>query len=198
MRRTVLGLLAGGAVLLAGCTTAVPGTGVAAPPPATAPAPGAPAPPEAAPPAGEPPEGGPRSALAADVVADECLLDALEFSALLGEPVLPPEQQRVERDGEVRSACYVGAAGDGTPLAMVNVYAPREGTPAEFVRAAPPEGRRDLGGVGEAAVLVDTPPGQVLQLAGPRHVVTVAVLDGAPADDAWRTAAGAALAALPA
>lgn len=193
MRRTVLGLLAGGAVLLAGCTTAVPGTGVAAAPPITTPAPRAPAPPE-----GGPPEGGPRSALAADVVADECLLDALEFSALLGEPVLPPEQQRVEReDGGVRSACYVGAAGDGTPLAMVNVYAPREGTPADFVRAAPPEGRRDLGGVGEAAVLVDTPPGQVLQLAGPRHVVTVAVLDGAPADDAWRTAAGAALAALP-
>jgi hypothetical protein len=196
MRRTVLGLLAGGAVLLAGCTTAVPGTGVAAAPATTAPAP---APPAGAPPEGGPPAGGPRSALAADVVADECLLDALAFSALLGEPVLPPEQQRVEReDGEVRSACYVGAAGDGTPLAMVNVYAPREGTPADFVRAAPPEGRRDLDGVGEAAVLVDTPPGQVLQLAGPRHVVTVAVLDGAPADDAWRTAAGAALAALPA
>jgi hypothetical protein len=191
MRRTGLALLAGGALLLAGCTTVVPGTGVAA-------APGPPDPPPATGPAAPPAEG-PRSALAADVVADECLLDALAFTALLGEPVLPPEQQQVEReDGEVRSACYVGSAGDGTPLAMVNVYAPREGTPADFVRAAPAEGRRDLAGAGEAAVLVDTTPGLVLQLAGPRHVVTIAVLDGAPSDDAWRTAAAEALAALPA
>jgi hypothetical protein len=187
MRRTTLGMLAGGAVLLAGCTTAVPGTGVAAPPTPAVDTGVAPAP------ATEP-----RNALRADVVADECLLDAVAFTALLGEPVLPPEQQQVERaDGEVRSACYAASADDGTPLAMVNVYEPREGTPADFVRGAPPEGRRDLDGVGEAAVLVDTAPGLVLQLAGARHVVTVAVLDRAPGDDAWRAAATEALAALP-
>jgi hypothetical protein len=192
-RHRGVGLLAA-AVLLTGCTAVVPGTGSAAP---------APLPTSTAPPASAPePTPGPvttRSALAADVLADECLLDALGFSALLGRPVLPPEQGEVERaDGSSSSSCVAESArGFPDPLAAINVYEPRSGTPAEFVRAAPPEGRRELTGVGEAAVLVDTAPGITLQLAAARHVVTIAVLDGAPPDDAWRAAATAALAALP-
>jgi hypothetical protein len=185
----VAGLLVAG-LLAAGCTSVVAGSGSPTAGPATStPSPTTdlltPAP--------------TRSALAADVLADECLLDALGFSALLGRPVLPPEQGEVERaDGSSSSSCVAESArGFPEPLAAVNVYEPRAGTPAEFVRAGPPEGRRELTGVGEAAVLVDTAPGVTLQLAAPRYVVTITVLDGAPPDDAWRAAAIAALAALP-
>ncbi len=187
----VAGLLA--PLVLCACTSVVPGAGraVAPPGPAAAASPSG----SAVPTTGPPPE---RAALAADVLPDECLLDALAFSALLGEAVLPPEQGEVERpDGTSRSSCYANSAGDfPTPLAAINVYEPREGTPAEFVLAAPPQGRRDLPGVGEAAVLIDTAPGVTLQLAGTRYVVTIAVLDGVPSDAAWTTAATAALAAL--
>jgi hypothetical protein len=179
MRSARAGLLL--AVLLAaGCSTAVPGTG-------------RPAEPVAASPVAE------QSALVADVLPDECLLDALQFSALLGEAVLPPEQGALERpDGTRRSSCVASSAGRfPTPLAAINVYEPRAGTPAAFVAAAPAQGRRDLPGVGEGAVLVETAPGTTLQLAGPRHVVTIAVLDGAPSDAAWTAAATAVLAALP-
>jgi hypothetical protein len=178
-------------LLAAGCTTVVPGSGRAAGPVAVT---GAPVAPETT--AAPPP---PQSALAADVVADECLLDALGFSALLGEPVLPPEQGRVVRgDGSSTSSCFANSArGAPEPLAAINVYEPRTGTPAEFVRAAAPEGRRELTGVGEAAALVDTAPGETLQLAAARFVVTIAVLGGTPSDDAWRAAATAVLARLP-
>lgn len=197
--RIVLGLVVLGAA--AGCATVVPGSGHPATPVPPAPTsttspgtqnPGTPAPDPATP-------GPPRSGLAADVLDDECLLDAIEFSALLGRPVLPPEQGDVPRpDGASSSACFVdSAAGSPEPLAAVNVYTPRSGTPAEFVRGGPPQGRRELSGVGEAAVLVDTAPGSTLQLAAPRHVVTITVLDGTPSDGAWRAAAAAALAALP-
>lgn len=180
------------AVPVAGCTTQIPGTGTPADPVAVAetstsasPAPSGPAP--------------ARSGLAADVVDDECLLDSLQFSDLLGEPVLPPEQTEVPRaDGSSSTSCYADSArGFADPLASINVYEPRSGSPADFVRAAPPQGRRDLTGAGQAAVLIDTTPGVTLQVASPRYVVTIAVLDGAPSDDAWRAAAAAALAALP-
>jgi hypothetical protein len=172
-------------LLVAACSTAVPGVGRPAEPAMPAPA-AATAAPE-------------RSPLAADVLPDECLLDAVQLSALLGEAVLPPEQgELVRTDGTRGSSCVADAAGGfPTPLAAINVYAPRTGTPAEFVLAAPPWGRRDLPGVGEAAVLIDTAPGVTMQLAGPRHVVTIAVLDGTPTETAWTTAAAQALAALP-
>lgn len=179
------------ALLVAGCTTTVPGAGRAAGPVALT---GSPVAPESttAPPTGS------QSALAADVLPEECLLDALGFSALLGVPVLPPEQAEVVRgDGSSTSSCFANSArGAPDPLAAINVYEPREGTPADFVRAAAPQGRRELGGVGEAAALVDTAPGVTLQLAAARYVVTIAVLNGAPSDDAWRAAATAALDAL--
>lgn len=141
----------------------------------------------------------PRPAVAADVLADECLLDALAFSALLDEPVLPPRQMQVTRaDGSRPTSCVaVSTAQPPEPLASINVYGTRTGTPADFVRSAPPQGRRTLDGAGEAAALVDTAPGVTLQLAGARYVVTIAVIDGTPGDDTWRAAAAAALAALP-
>lgn len=179
-------------LLAAGCTTVVPGAGQAAGPVAVA---GPPVPPGTTP----APPTQPQSALAADVLPDECLLDALGFSALLGEPVLPPEQTEVVRgDGSSTTGCFANSArGAPEPLGAVNVYQPRSGTPAEFLRAAAPAGRRELTGVGEAAALVDTAPGQTLQLAAARYLVTIAVLDGTRSDDAWRAAAAAVLAALP-
>ncbi|MDN5929723.1 MAG: hypothetical protein L0I24_01415 [Pseudonocardia sp.] len=178
-------------LLAAGCTSAVPGTGRANGPVAVT---GSPAAPESttAPPPGS------QSALAADVLPDECLLDALGFSALLGEPVLPPEQVEVVRgDGSSTSSCFANSArGAPDPLAAVNVYEPRDGSPTDFVRSAAPQGRRELTGVGGAASLVDTASGVTLQLATARYLVTIAVLDGTPSDDAWRAAATAALDAL--
>lgn len=177
----------------AACSTTVAGAGRAADPgPVAAEAPD----PSAAPPTGPAPE---RSALSSDVVDDECLLDALEFTALLDRSVLPPEPGELVRpDGTRVTSCVASSASAfPTPLAAINVYEPRTGTPADFVRAAPAAGRRDLPGAGEAAVLIDTAPGLTMQLAGARHVVTIAVLDGAPSDAAWTAAATAALAALP-
>lgn len=133
-----------------------------------------------------------RAALAPDVVDDECLLDASAVGALAGAAVRPP-RQRTDADG---SSCVAESSG-GTPVATVDVYEPRTGSPADFVRGGPQTGRRPLDGAGEAAVVVDTAPGSVLQVAGARYVVTIAVLDGTPSDDAWRTAARTALEALP-
>lgn len=190
------------AVLLAvaaSCTDVVPGTGTAADPLPTTTAETEPDLPPPSP--GATTDPGPssvRSSLAADVLDDECLLDAVAFSDLLGQPVLPPEQVAVQRDdGSVASSCYAHSArGFPTPLAAINVYAPRSGTPAEFVRSGPPQGRWTIDGIGEAAVLVDTAPGVTLQLAGARYLITISVLDGAPSEDAWKAAARAALTAL--
>jgi hypothetical protein len=177
----------------AACSTTVAGTGrPAGPDPVAAEAPD----PSAAPSPGPAPD---RSALDSDVLDDECLLDALQFTALLDRSVLPPEPGELVRpDGTRVTSCVASSASAfPTPLAAINVYAPRTGTPAEFVRAAPASGRRDLPGAGEAAVLIDTAPGLTMQLAGERYVVTIAVIEGAPSDAAWTAAATAALAALP-
>ena len=136
------------------------------------------------------------SLLEPDVLPDECLLDAARFAALLGRRVRDPAQSVVRRaDGSRSSSCYVGAAGDDpAPLAAINVYRVRLGTPAQFVRKA--SGGRTLSGVGEAAVVLDTVAGPTLQVASPRFVVTVAVQGREPADAAWRAAARHALARL--
>lgn len=174
-------VLLGGAS--AGCTAAVPGTAAAVPPsvPAT-PAPAT----SVAPP-------GPRSALVVDPIPDECLLNASELGALVGGSVRPPEETTVDRgDGSRGSSCV--ATSGSEPIAMINVYRVRAGTPADYVRAA---GRRLLTGVGEAAAVVDTAAGPVLQLASPGYLVTILVSGRRPADDAWRAAATAALSRLP-
>jgi hypothetical protein len=206
----------------AGCTRVVAGTPVAAPPhafPVTAPAaaahaagggtpgPGVPGP---APGPSPPPESAERggavvaaapAALEPDVVADECLLDATQLRALLGRPVRAPEQAVVRRDdGSRSSGCYAAADAaeqepEAGPVAAVNVYRVRTGTPAAFVRAAAAGGRA-LTGAGEAAAVVDAVGGSTLQVAGRRFVVTVAVQGAAPDDRAWRAAARAALARL--
>lgn len=191
----VLPLLLALLAAAAGCTRAVVGVPSAAPPhasplsttPAAAPAP-APAP---AAPAGP-------SRLEPDVLADECLLDAARFAALLGVPVRTPTQSVVRRDdGSRSSGCYVGpAGGDPAPLAAVNVYRVRSGTPAQFVRRGAAGGRA-LSGAGEAAAVLETVAGPTLQVAGARFVVTVAVQGREPTDAAWRAAARAALARLP-
>jgi hypothetical protein len=185
----LLGLLAVAAV--AGCTRSVTGTPAVAPPhsfPVAAPPEhtGTPVPkPTAA-----------ATALQADVLPDECLLDAAQLAALLGRPVRPPEQSVVHRgDGSRSSSCFVTSA-DGTPLAAINVYRVRAGTPEEFVRAAAAGGRA-LRGAGSAAAVLDTTVGPTLQVADTRFVVTVAVQGRPPDDAAWRAAARAALARLP-
>jgi hypothetical protein len=188
----VSAVLAVGALPLAvaGCTTVVPGSPAAVPGLGVG---GPPLPVEPAPPAAP---SGPGSGLAADVLADECLLNAAEFGDLVGVPVQPPEQGTVERGDGSRSASCVATAGS-QPIAMVNVYAVRSGSPADYVRADEGAGRRELPGVGEAAVVIDTATGPTLQLAGPQYLVTILVSGPAPSDDAWRTAAAAALSRLP-
>ena len=190
IRRLLPLLLALLAVPAAGCTRAVTGVPSAAPPPAfpvTATAPVAPTVPPA--------RAGP---LVPDVLADECLLDAAQFAALLGRPVRAPEQSVVRRDdGSRSSSCYVAPAqGDPAPLAAVNVYRVRAGTPAQFVRTGA-SGGRPLTRAGEAAAVLDTVAGPTLQVASSRFVVTVVVQGRAPGDAAWRAAARAALARLP-
>jgi hypothetical protein len=187
----------------AGCSRTVEGTARAAPVAAGAPAPGQTAPPAAAATGSAVAVSAPTRRTAAvelqsDVLPDECLLDAEELRALLGRAVRAPEQTVVDRDdGSRSSSCYANAAeGYPTPLAAINVYRVRSGTPAEFVRAAAPAGRA-LGGVGEAAALLDTAAGPTLQVAGRAHLVTVVVLGRGPDDDAWRAAGTAALARLP-
>lgn len=186
-------VLLGGAS--AGCTAVVPGTATAAPPQMANP-------PDVASqnPTGQNPTtpvpAGPRSALIVDPIRDECLLNASEFGLLVGGPVRPPQEVTVDRgDGSTGSSCVV-TAGD-EPIAMINVYRVRSGTPAGYVRAGGPSGRRVLAGVGQAAAVIDTAAGPTLQLASPAYLVTILVSGRRPADDAWRAAAAAALSRLP-
>jgi hypothetical protein len=184
-------VLGGGA---SGCTQLVAGsaaasppkvpTGPGIPPPATTRAQATPAP------------AGPRSALVVDPIADECLLNASEFGALVGGAVRPPAEATVDRgDGSTGSSCVVTAGSD--PIAMINVYGVRSGTPADYVRAGGVAGRRDLPGVGETAAVFDTAAGPTLQVAAPKYLVTILVSGRTPTDDAWRAAATAALSRLP-
>lgn len=152
------------------------------------PAPAGPAPGPAAPAAPE------TTLLTADPIANECLLDAGGFAALLGGPVGKPAESAVVRpDGSSTRACYATSrAGDPAPTAAVNVYRVNQGTPASFVRAA--AGGRRLPGVGRPAVLLDTVGGTTLQVATPTYLVTVNVVDAVPSTGRW-AAAGRAVAA---
>ena len=204
-RRWLLPTLIGLLMVVSACSRAMPGT------PSTAPGSAA-GPPRADSPAGgtavgsavvgsavvsasASPTRARTPALETDVLADECLLDAAQLGALLGRPVRV-EQSVVRRDDGTRStSCYAGAVeGKPAPLAAINVYRVRSGTPSEFVRAA---GGRALGGAGEAATLLETPAGPTLQVAGPAFLVTLVVQGRSPPDEAWRAAARAALARLP-
>jgi hypothetical protein len=178
----LLGLLL--AVTATGCSRAVPGMPTAAPPTTTFPT------------AGAPPPATRAIALVADVLPDECLLDAAQFGALLGRPVRPPQQSVLRRDnGSRSSSCTVGSTGGTrTPVGAINIYRVRSGTAAEFVRGS---GGRALPGAGEAAAVLDTASGPTLQVAREPFLVTVAVAGRGPDDEAWRTAAAAALARLP-
>ena len=180
MPALVAAVLLGGAS--AGCTAVVPGTPAATAPRVTDDPTRAPA-----------TASGSRSALVTDPIPDECLLNASEFGALVGGAVRPPEEATVDRgDGSRGSSCVVTAGSD--PIAMINVYRVRTGTPADYVRAG---GRRLLAGVGEAAAVIDTAAGPTLQLASPTYLVTILVSGRRPGDDAWRAAATAALSRLP-
>ena len=68
--------------------------------------------------------------LDADALADECLLNATQFGELLDLPVRP-EQAVVRRaDGTRSFSCFVTPAdGQPAPLAAINVYRVRSGTP---------------------------------------------------------------------
>jgi hypothetical protein len=134
--------------------------------------------------------------LDADVLADECLLTADELGELVGAPVEPPVQSTVNRgDGSRGDACVVTAGFE--PVALVNVYAVRSGSPADYVRAAGTAGRRELPGVGAGAAVIGTAAGPTLQFAGERYLVTFLVSGSAPSDEEWRAAAEAALSRLP-
>lgn len=213
-RRWWLLLAALGVLVVAACSRAVPGTPSAAPGDGAVGQPAAPPPSAASEPTGPtvPPvptsvpaqaaDGGtppaPRArppALVSDVLADECLLDAGQFGVLLGRPVRT-EQSVVRRaDGTRSTSCYaVTADRPRAPLAAINVYRVRSGTPAEFVAAAR---GRPLNGAGAAAALLETAAGPTLQVAGATFLVTLVVQGRSPPDGAWRAAARSALARLP-
>ena len=135
--------------------------------------------------------------LEADVLPDECLLTADEFAELVDVPVQPPDQGTIERgDGSRSGGCVVNAGAE--PVALLNVYMVRAGTPADYVRAAGTAGRRELPGVGVGAAVIGTAAGPTLQLASERYLVTILVSGRTPSDEEWRAAAEAALASLPA
>lgn len=135
------------------------------------------------------------TALTADVVADECLLDAGVLTGLLGaEPAVPATNAATERaDGSRSRSCF---AVGGSSTVSVNVYRTQRVSPARYVHDA--AGARPLGGTGAgtAAALLDTVAGPTLQLGTARHLVTIAVAGRSPTDGQWRAAARAAAAAL--
>ena len=134
--------------------------------------------------------------LVADVLSDECLLTAAESGELVDVPVGPPAQGTVDRgDGSRGAACVVTAGSE--PVALVNVYAVRSGSPSDYVRAAGVGGRRELPGVGAGAAVIGTAAGPTLQLAGERYLVTILVSGSVPSDEEWRAAAEAALSRIP-
>ena len=138
------------------------------------------------------------AALTADVVADECLLDAGVLTGLLGaEPAVPATNTATERaDGSRSRSCF---AVGGSSTVSVNVYRTQRTSPARYVHdAADAADARALGGTGArtAAALLDTVAGPTLQLGTARHLVTIAVAGRSPTDGQWRAAARAAAAAL--
>jgi len=185
MLPTVLGLL----MVMSACSRAVAGTPSAAPGPTAFPSSST----GAGTPATTARARAP--ALETDVLTDECLLDTAQLGALLGRPVRAENAAVRRADGARSISCYAGAAdGPREPLAAINVYRVRAGTPAEAVHAA---GGRALPGLGEAATLLETAAGPTLQVASPRFLVTLMVHGRSPPEDAWRAAARAALARLP-
>ncbi len=92
--RLVIAAVAAAVVLggaTSGCTETVAGTAAAAPPKVPR-SPGIEPSTQVSP---TPMPAGPRSALVVDPIADECLLNASEFEALVGGAVRPPEQATV-------------------------------------------------------------------------------------------------------
>ena len=205
VRRWWLLVVALGLLVVPACSRAVPGSPSAVPPGDAVGRPSPPAVPSPSSPSSSPPgatigaaPSTPRAhapALVSDVLADECLLDGAQFRLLLGRAVRA-EQSVVRRtDGTQSTSCYATAVDDpGTPVAAINVYRVRSGTPAEFVGAAR---GRPLVGTGEAAVLLETAAGPTLQVAGPAFLVTLVVQGRSPPDESWRAAARSALARLP-
>ncbi len=129
------------------------------------------------------------------MLADECLLDSAQLGALLDRPVRAAQSVVRRADGTRSTSCHAGVVdGPPGPVAAINVYRVRSGTPAEFVRAS---GGRELAGAGGAATLLETVSGPTLQVAGPALLVTLVVQGRSPPDEAWRAAARAALARLP-
>jgi hypothetical protein len=128
--------------------------------------------------------------LVADPVPDECVLNAAEAQALIGEQVDRTRMTSLPgADGKPDPGC-VAERGE-SQLVLTNVYEVRAGTPADAVRGR--SGARPLGGVGEAAGIVMARVGPTLYVAGQRYLVTIAVAFREPGDEAWRAAGRAAL-----
>lgn len=134
--------------------------------------------------------------LAADVLPNECLLDAAALTGLLGTaPAVPATDADIRRaDGSTTRSCF---AVGGSSSVSVNVYTTHRVDPPRYVRDA--AGARPLTGTGDGATaaLIDTIAGPTLQLGTARYLVTIAVAGRSPSDEQWRTAARHAAAALP-
>jgi hypothetical protein len=172
--RIVVGLLV--LLLVGGCAVAVPGRAVPAPAPPAGPAPSASAASTERPPA-----------LVADVLDDECLLDAAGFALLVEAAVAPPTN-----GGGPRSCATAATRGTPRALAAINVYGVRDGVPTDLLRSG-----RPLTGVGDAARVVETVGGPTLQVAAGAYLVTIAVAERDPDDGRWAEAGRRAVAHLP-
>lgn len=195
-RRVRLIVAVAAVVLVGGCAQVVTGRattpGVTTPPSRGALAHGVPGTEPAPAPASGSPSDGP---LVPDVMADECLLTAAEFTALLGVSVRAAEATVAPSDAiRVPSCVAVTTAAPGRPVGVVNVYGIRGSTPAEYVHS---RAGRALTGVGQAARVVRTATATVLQAARGPFLITISALQGSPSDDAWRAGGNAALGRLP-
>lgn len=170
MRRLLLVVVL---VLVAGCAVAVPGRAVPEPPVAET------AVPETAVPAAP-------AQLVADVLTDECLLDAEGFGLLLESPVDPPTN-----GGEPRSCATAATRGTPRALAAINVYGVRGGAPVDLLRSGRPLA------VGDAAVVVETAGGPTLQVAAGAFLVTIAVAEREPDEARWLEAGRRVVERLP-
>ncbi|WP_224387894.1 hypothetical protein [Pseudonocardia sp. ICBG1293] len=132
--------------------------------------------------------------LTADVLDDECLLDAASLTGLLGGPPVAPAANAVvtRADGTRTRACF--ALADGVTVS-VNAYTTNRGTPGGYVAAARHGTAVTRLPAGTSATVLDTVAGPTLQLATTRYLLTVAVAGRTPTPEQWRAAAVAVAAA---
>lgn len=135
------------------------------------------------------------SPLVQDVVDDECLLSAAQFSALAGQAVSISKQQVVDFGDHKQNSCYYFADQSVGPIGRVDVFGVKGATPGDAVKH---NITKFSGHPIDAANGGFTAPtskgGSELFVAGDKFLVDIEVNHGPTiTDDQWRSAAGAAV-----